>query len=140
MQGGSAELGFNLFRGVGISGVYSAGHTGSIGSSGLPLTFVFEGVGPRYRWHSERRVSVYGEGLVGVATGSDSLFPANGGLVPSASSFAQQIGGGIDYRFNKTIAIRSLDIAYLRSTLPNGTNREQNTLRIGAGIVLRFGY
>jgi len=140
LQGGSAELGFNFAHGFGIAGVYSDAHANSIGNSNVPLTLAFVGVGPRYRWHADRRISAYAEGLVGVATGSDSLFPVNNSLVSSASSYGQQIGGGIDYRVTNAFAIRALDVAYLRTTLPNATNGEQNTLRIGAGLVLRFGH
>jgi len=139
MQGGSAELGFNFYRGIGLAGSYTETHGNSIGNSGLPLTYSLVGVGPRYRWHADRRISVYGEGLVGVASGTDSLFPTSSGLVSSATSFAEQMGVGLDYRVRNAIAIRVIDAAYVRSTLPNGTNNEQNILRIGAGIAFRFG-
>jgi hypothetical protein len=38
LEGGSAELGLNLWYGVGPVSNFTGGHTGSIGSSGVPLT------------------------------------------------------------------------------------------------------
>jgi len=139
MEGGSGELGLNFKRGWGAAVDYTVTHTGSIGSSGIPLTLSVAAVGPRYRWHANHRLSLYGEGLFGSAHGSNSTFPATGGAVFSASSFALQINGGLDYQLTRHFGIRALDVGYLRTTLPNAANNEQNTLRLGAGIVFRFG-
>jgi opacity protein-like surface antigen len=138
LEGGGAELGIALTHGVAIAASFSAAHTDSIGSSGAPLTLSVTAFGPRYRWHSGRRASVYGESLFGVARGTNSVFPTSAGTVSDATSFALQLGGGVDYRLSSRFAVRLLDVGYLRTTLPNGTDNEQNTLRLGAGIDLRF--
>jgi opacity protein-like surface antigen len=138
MEGGSAELAFNLIHGVGVAADYTGTHASSIGNSSVPLTLTVITIGPRYRWHADRRISIYGEGLVGVATGSNSIFPNVSGSITNANSWAWQVGGGLDCRVAPHLAIRALDIGYTHTELPNATNNEQNILRLGAGVALRF--
>jgi hypothetical protein len=138
MQGGSIELGANVGRGWGIAANVTGTHAGSIGTSGIPLSLVTATFGPRYRWHAERRLSLYGEGLVGEANGLRSNFPAAPGAQPEANGLATQLGGGIDYKLSDRFAIRALDAAWSRTQLPNSTDNIQNNLRIGAGVVVRF--
>jgi hypothetical protein len=140
MHGGSVELGTNLWRGWGPVADVTGVHTGSIGASGVPLSLVTMTFGPRYRWHSDRRLSFYGQGLFGEAYGFRSLFPAITGAQTQAHGFATQVGGGIDYQLSDRLAIRVIDAGWLRTELPNSTNNVQNTLRLGAGVVLRFGH
>jgi len=105
----------------------------------VPLSLVNLTVGPRYRWHADRRVSLYGEGLIGEANGLRSLFPTTMGSQPDANGFAAQVGGGLDYRLSDRFAIRALRAAWFQTQLPNGTNNVQNDLRLGAGVLVRFG-
>lgn len=140
MQGGSIELGANVWRGWGIAADLTGVHTGSIGTSGLPLSLVTITFGPRYRWHPDRRLSLYGQGLIGEANGFGGIFPTTTGSRPEANGLAAQVGGGIDYRLSDRLAIRMLDAGWSRTQLPNSTDNVQNTLRLGAGIVLRFGH
>jgi hypothetical protein len=140
MEGGSAEIGVSLVRGLAVVADVTGAHTASTGPSGVPLDLIMLTLGPRYRWHLRRRLSLYGQVLFGEATGSNSLFPTPAGSEPSARSFALQVGGGVDFPIAHRFAIRALDVGYLRSTLPNGTNNVQNTLRLGAGVVWRFGH
>ena len=138
MQGGAVELGANVWHGLGIAANITGTHAGSIGMSGVPLSLVTVTFGPRYRWHAEHRISIYGEGLIGEANGFRSIFPAMAGQQSEANGFASQVGGGIDYKLSDRLAIRALDAAWSRTQLPNSTDNVQNTLRLGAGIVLRF--
>jgi hypothetical protein len=140
MQGGSIELGANLYRGWGIAADVTGTHTGSIGTSGLQLSLVTTTFGPRYRWHADRRLSLYGQGLIGEANSFRSIFPATAGSQSDGNGFAAQVGGGIDYRISYRFAFRVLDAAWLRTQLPNSTDNVQNNLRLGAGVVLRFAH
>jgi hypothetical protein len=140
MQGGSIELGANVWHGWGIAADITGAHASSIGTSGVPLSLVTATFGPRYRWHADRRLSLFGEGLIGEANGFRSIFPTPAGSQPEANGFAAQIGGGIDYKLSDRFAIRVLDAAWSRTQLPNSTDNVQNTLRLGAGFVLRFAH
>jgi hypothetical protein len=140
MQGGSIELGANIGRGWGVAANVTGTHAGSIGASGLPLSQVATTFGPRFRWHADHRLSLYGEGLVGEANGFRSIFPTDRGSQPDANSLATQVGGGMDYKVSGRFAIRAFDVAWSRTQLPNSTDNVQNNLFLGAGVVQRFAH
>ena len=139
MSGGSIELGLNVWKGWGVAADFTGTHTDSIGTSGIPLSLVTTTFGPRYRWHAQRKLSLYGQALVGEANGFRSIFPASAGAQTDANSLALQLGGGLDYRLHGRYALRVLDAGWLRTQLPNATDNVQNTLRLGAGLVVNFG-
>ena len=139
MEGGSIELGANVWRGLGIAANVSGVHTSAVGRTNIPLSLVTVVFGPRYRWHANHRISIYGEGLVGEADGFNSLFPAMTASRARANGFDAQAGGGLDYHLSQHIAIRAIEAAWQHTQLPNGTNDVQTTLRLGAGLVLLFG-
>ena len=136
--GGSAELGVNVYRGLGIAANVTGTHTSSVGTSNIPLSLVTVTFGPRYRLHVARKLSVYGEVLVGEANGFSSIFPATGNSQDSANGLALQLGGGVDYRFGSRYALRLINASYLRTQLPNSADNVENNLQLGAGFVLRF--
>ena len=138
MQGGSIQMGANVWHGWGIAADVTGTHAGSIGSSGVPVSLVTTSFGPRYRWHADRTLSLYGQGLIGEANGFRSVFPAQAGAQSGSNSFALQTGGGIDYKLSDRVALRVLDAAWLRTQLPNSTDNGQNNLRLGAGVVICF--
>jgi peptidoglycan-associated lipoprotein len=139
MQGGSMELATDVWKGFGIAVDITGLHTNSVGSGGVPLSLITATFGPRYRWHPSHRVSLYSQVLTGEANGFDSVFPTPSGVDMSANSLALQMGGGMDYHLSSHLAFRVVDAEWLRTQLPNGTNNIQNTLRLGAGVVFRFG-
>jgi len=140
MQGGSFEVGGPVWRTVDLAANLTGAHASSIGSSGVPLSLVTATVGPRFRWDVHQRWSMYGEGLFGIADGFNSVFPGGAESPTSsrATGFAMQLGGGLDYKVRGRFSLRVLDAAYVRTQLPNGTDDVQNTLRLGAGVVMRF--
>lgn len=138
MQGGSIELGANVWHGWGAAADVSGMHTTSIGNSGIPISLVTTTFGPRYRWHADKQVSLYGEALVGEANAFRSLFPTSFGSQSDANSLALRIGGGADYRITHRLSARG-NTNWLRTQLPNATNNIQNSLSVGAGLAIRFG-
>ncbi len=114
-------------------------HTGNINSSGVGLDLVTSTFGPRYTWSPRYgKLSFYGQGLAGVANGLNSVFPAASGLGTSANGLAAQVGGGIDLRLRRHLALRAIEANWLRTQLPNTTTGVQNNLRLGFGLVFRF--
>ncbi len=72
----------------------------------------------------------FGEFLVGLAhINTGGTFPG-----PSNTSFATALGGGIDYRLFRPVALR-VEGDYLRTSFFNTT---QNNLRLSTGVVIRF--
>jgi uncharacterized RmlC-like cupin family protein len=71
------EISGGTSKGLGIALNVTRSTASSIGSSGIPVSLVTVTAGPRYRWHADHRISVYGEGLVGEADGFRSFFPTS---------------------------------------------------------------
>lgn len=123
--------GLSLAADVGVE------HTGSVGSAPYGLTLTTLTAGPRF-WLPGDRLRIFGQVLLGFAHGSNSEFPENNTLVPSANSFALDLGGGADRSINHRFSVRLLQLDYLRTSLPNTSSNWQNNLRIGIGLTLHF--
>jgi len=138
LNGWGASLGGKLFPHVGIVTDFSS-HYGS-------ETFVSESPnGPLrvnvtgHEWEVlfGPRLSIpignftpFAEGMIGVA------HIHNGGDIPSSSntSFATALGGGLDYRLIRILAVR-LEVDYVGTRF---FDTKQNNLRISPGLVFRF--
>jgi peptidoglycan-associated lipoprotein len=143
-QGGGAELSAMGNHGWGLAANVTGTHATHISPSGVNLTLVTATFGPRFTlWlphhaHSQQRIHLFGEVLVGEAHGMDSVFPSEQGAHANASSLALQMGGGADLTVAHHLAIRLVQASWLRTQLPNATTNVQNNLLFGTGIVFRF--
>jgi outer membrane protein OmpA-like peptidoglycan-associated protein/opacity protein-like surface antigen len=137
MNGGFVFGSFHVTDWLAIEGEFTGGHSSNISPLGQDLTLTTFTGGPRfsYRYH---HLTPYGEALVGGAHGGDSYFPSQNSSTASATSFAFSAGGGLDYMLTPRFSLRAVDVQYLRTSFPNGTNNEQNQLMIGAGLVIKF--
>jgi opacity protein-like surface antigen len=147
-QGGNVQLEGRFWRGLGAVAEVGGLHTANMHGAGVGLDLITASFGPRYtialhdvvarraaRFDANRRVTLYGETLAGVANGLHSVFPATGAAEDSATGFALALGGGINYRLSSRLSVRALEANWLRTTVPNGTDNVQNNLRLGAGLV-----
>jgi peptidoglycan-associated lipoprotein len=118
----------------------SVAHGGKISPGGYDLTLSSFTEGVRYRPFLRTRWSPYGQILVGVAAVSGTLVEGN---TPAANdtpvNFASVVGGGLDYRLRGRWSLRLFEADYFLTTYRNGVNDHQNNLRIGSGVVYRFG-
>jgi peptidoglycan-associated lipoprotein len=135
MQGGAAEVTGNFFHGFGATASVLGLHTANSGG-GVPVNLVVATFGPSYTYR-RRRVGVFAHGMVGEADGFAGVYPQAGGATPSANSLAVQAGGGVDVGVSRHLAVRVVQVDYLRTQLPNSLSNVQNSLRLGVGIVLR---
>jgi len=148
LQGGAIELHHRFYRGLGVVASVEGGHTSGNGVTTTPLNTVTVVFGPRYTISLHKDcIAIFGEGLIGEADGFDSIFPSGNGstLIPtngtitSADGFAAKVGGGFDLRLGHHLAIRPVQLSWLRTQLPNGNTNRQDMLQLGAGLVLRVG-
>ena len=143
-QGGGAELMATFYHGLGIAADVTGTHASNISPSGVDLTMVTATFGPTYTWglprhgKSQREWKIFGESLLGVANGLDSVFPNAAGAQSSSNSLALQVGGGADLDLSRHIAVRVLQADWLRTELPNAASNVQNNLQLGAGIVFQL--
>lgn len=137
MNGGSLDLHGQVWHSWGLAGVLTGDRTGNINVSGVGLSLVTATFGPRYTC-SHGRTAAFGQFLFGFARGFDGVFPSAGSTESKASSLAVQAGGGVDVNLRPHLAVRALEVEWLHTQLPNGYSSDQNDLRLGAGIVVRF--
>ena len=113
-------------------------HGDDIGPLHQSLTLLTYTAGPEVVMHIHR-FEPFAHALIGVGHGSDSYFPSNNSYSTSATSFAFQTGGGLDFNLSHHIGLRLARVQYLHTAFPNGTNNSQNHLFLGAGVVFKFG-
>lgn len=138
LNGWEASLEGKVFPHLGIVTDFS-GHYGSESftelTPGGPTTINVTGhewellFGPRLSF-SVGHWTPFLEGMVGLA------HIHNGGSFPTSAntSFASAVGGGLDYRLIKLLAVR-LEVDYVQTRFFNTT---QDNLRLSPGLVLRF--
>jgi hypothetical protein len=147
LQGGSGDVGFTFYHGLGVALNLTGVHASNIQSSGLELDTVMFAVGPRYTYRLDKSqhhyagkegMALFGEGLFGGKHGFNGVFPSPTGVKGADSSIAFQAGGGVDIGITKTIAIRAVEADYVRSGLANNASGLQHDLRLAAGITFHF--
>ncbi len=138
-QGGGIELSAEAYRGLGVAMSISGARVSNIQGRGVNLTTITDLFGPRYTWTTRsRKIALFGQGLIGEAHGSDSVFPSPQGALTSFNSFALQVGGGVDLRLSKHFAVRTFQADWLRTQFPNASTNVQNDFRLGSGIIFRL--
>ncbi len=123
-----------------LSGVvdFSGIHVNGVQNSGLSLTELIYQVGGRYSIRPLAKAQPFAQVLVGAVHATGGLYPANNVTAGGATNFAMTLGGGVDFPVTSAISLRG-GVAYLLTTLPNGGNNEQGSLRVDGGLVFRFG-
>ena len=139
MQGGGIQAHGLIYRGLGAVADFSGSHRGNIQSSGVALDLITATFGPRYTWQpAHARYSLYGQGLVGIAKGFNSDFPASAGVVSSSQSLAVKLGGGLSIALTPRISLRAVEASWLRTQFPNSSTGVQGSCQLSSGFVLRF--
>jgi hypothetical protein len=142
LKGGSIDLGTDAWHGFGAAARVAGLTISSIGTQGVPLSLLITTFGPRYRHTyapaSKHSLSLYGEALIGEANGFKSIFVATGGAIPSANTFALQIGVGVDYSLGRHFAYRVVEANWTRTQFQNTTTNVQNQMQLSSGVALRF--
>jgi opacity protein-like surface antigen len=163
-NGGSGQFTYDLWHGIGATFEAGAVHNSSLGGGTFDTTIAHFLAGPRYEFHSHGKFMPFAEALFGGAYGTTSAqvtaLPAVGGGLPgfpldpsvpittrvqsSHTNFAMMVGGGLNYKLDKHIAIRPFQVDYylVRRTptvFPGGNDQNVNNLRLAAGVVFLFG-
>jgi hypothetical protein len=150
---------YSLIRNLGITADVSGASLTPIGFSALGFSagtyqhfnnYLF---GPTVSANLGRS-SVFAHALFGEARsslGAGVGFPIIGGIstsLTSSSAFAMAFGGGIDFGLTRHLAIRAVQVDYIRTQfnatdalttgLSSSLGNRQNSFRYSTGIVLRF--
>jgi peptidoglycan-associated lipoprotein len=139
MNGGAGWFAHYFSSSFALVGEVGAVHAGHVNGSASDFTLTSFLAGPRYSRHIVSRVSPFAEALLGGAHASGGLTPVASGLAGSANAFALGLGGGLDLELSRRWALRPLQLDYFLTRFNNGSNDHQNNLRVGVGMVYRFG-
>ncbi len=137
MNGGDVAGSFRLTHGLSVAAQFTGGHASHISTLGQDLTLTTYTFGPRYTF-AHKRFAPFGEALFGAAHASDSYFPQGATYSATATSFAFDLGGGLDVEVNRRFAVQAVQAQYLRTGFPNGSTNQENHLMIGAGVVVKL--
>ena len=131
-HGGGGSAAWNATSYLGVVGEFSGCKVTGLpsGASAYTVSYLF---GPRLTYRASGNFEPFGEALFGGVRLS--------GAGASQNAFAFAIGGGADYKFSRSVAIRLAQFDYLYTKFNEGTGapQHQNNFRVQAGIVFRFG-
>ena len=137
--GGAGSFTYNVSRWVGLtdesSWLHYTRNVSGTSSNGDLSTFL---AGPRLNLRKFDYFVPFAEFLVGVAHGGPPMTGAS-----SQNSLAVAAGGGVDLAVTKYVAWRFAQIDYLMTSFTGpsqGASGRQNNLRLGTGIVVRWGF
>ena len=92
--------------------------------------------GPRISYRKSSRVTPFAHALFGVSTLKTETNEFGPVLSFSDSSFAMALGGGLDVRISDRLAVRAVQLEFLRTRFFEET---QHKGRLSFGLVVRFG-
>jgi opacity protein-like surface antigen len=172
LNGGDAQFVYNFHRSIGLVLDVGAVHAGSVfgivnstNSSGVDHTLVNFVLGPRYTFTRHSRWMPFAQALFGGARASSStdvtvlqggiIWPPPGLIVPPGAlqpvdatlraertGFGMLIGGGLDIKVSKHVALRPIGVDYYLARLPSfvtGSDTNKNHFRYSAGVNFLFG-
>jgi len=126
----------NLSKSFGLvadfSGHYGSELDGPIFVDEDAHSFLF---GPRFS-HRGKRLTPFAYALFGVTRFHESATISGQRLSDADTGFSSALGGGLDVKVSKHVAIRAFQIDYFR---PNFFGEAHNRGRLAFGIVFRFG-
>lgn len=142
-KGSGVDAAMTFWKGFGVAATLNGDHAGNY-IAHFDQNKVSFLVGPRYTFlawrahggsENQRRVQLFGQGLVGVAHGFNTLY-SNGET--SANQFAFQAGGGMNFYFTRKFGIRPIDLEFVHTQIGATGFSNQNNFRIGTGVTWHF--
>ena len=134
LNGGFGAASVALSHGWSAVTDLSAAHAGNISNTTQSVTIFNYLFGPRYTLRrSSKRFTPYGQFLIGGTHEYSNYAP-----VASTNAFAFSLGGSVNTRLSRHIGLNLIEVDWVHSLLPNGSNDRQNDLRVNTGIILRF--
>lgn len=95
--------------------------------------------GPKYAIRTHEKVTPFVQALFGGVHEKTSVSISGIGGSASDSAFAMALGGGLDVKATSNVAIRLVQAEYVLTKFNDGDNNRQNSVRLSAGVVFRFG-
>lgn len=157
-NGGIGQIQYNFNKNFAIAGDIGGYHNGNINNFELDTTAWSYLFGPKIMAHKAGRLSPFIETLFGGTHAARSFaVPAGSGITPntgngrfanSQDAFAMAIGGGLDAKLGRHVALRPIQLDYFLTRFQPlffgnlgefNRDRNQNNLRYSAGLDFMFG-
>jgi peptidoglycan-associated lipoprotein len=139
LNGGGAWFAYDFSPSLAVVGEVGGQYSSHINGTTADLTLTSFLAGPRYSRHVGKRMTPFGQILLGAAHANSALTPSTSGLAASANAFAMAAGGGMDVELTRSWTLRLVQLDYYLTRFNNGSNDHQNNLRVGTGIAFHFG-
>lgn len=142
LQGGGVDAAVTWRKGLGLASSFSGSHATNV-TSAVDVNKISYSAGPRYTYSAwgrpdgaatKLRYQFFVQGLIGGAHGFDSVYPASSSTTSSATAFALEAGGGLNYYLTEKFGVRLFEVDYVRTALPNNADDVQNDLRLAFGV------
>ena len=133
MYGANVQAAVVHHTGLALLVDYGRTSANSINGGGHDLTLSTYMGGVRYSPLMEKKLSPYGQVLLGAGHTS-----SNYAIDSDASRFAAAVGGGLNMKLSRRFDLRLVEADYLLTRIPNAANEIQNQLRLSSGLVYRF--
>jgi outer membrane immunogenic protein len=134
LHGGDASVAFTVAGQLSLVGEAGVNQTANISGTGLDATISTFMAGPRVSPLPFGRFQPSFQVLLVAARASGSAFSAIGNPI----GFAVAPGVRLDYLLSSRIYLRLLEADYHFSTYRQNVNDHEKSVRIGAGLVVRF--
>lgn len=142
-KGGGVDVAVTFWKGLGIAATMTGDHASDIlpSTDESKISFL---VGPRYTFTAwkghasaadQRRLQLFGQGLVGDAYGFNTRFS---NASTSANELAIQTGGGLNFYFTKKFGIRPIEAEFVRTQIGTTGFSTQNDMRLASGVTYHF--
>ena len=147
LRGASTEIAYAPWKGLG----FVAGGSGNAGTNlrgAVDIHTVTFFVGPRYTYNIghisptawNRKGSLFVQGKFGYAFATSGQYPVKGVLTGNASSLDLEAGGGVNLHIYHRFDLRLVECDLVHTSLPNGADNVQNSVRFATGINFHIGY
>jgi outer membrane immunogenic protein len=144
LQGIGLDAALSLRNSIGIAAGFNTGRAPNV-TSGINVEKVQYLAGPRYTFTAHgksaeprTRLQLFGQALFGGVHAYNGAYPSPTGLNKTASSYAIEVGGGVNLLFAHGFGLRLVEADYVRNALPNNFSNTQNDTRIAVGVSWRF--
>lgn len=143
-NGGTGSLTFNVTNSLGIVGEIGGYNSSTISSAGgTDISYASFLFGPRYNFRKWPTLTPYVQTLFGGVKGNRELYLGGNTSYPlintDATAFAWTVGGGLDAKVTKHLAIRVFQAEYFMTDWNSFGAGRQKSFRIETGLVWRFG-
>ena len=135
MTGGGFQVNRSFSTAWGAVAEVYYGRAGAINGTDEQLSIFNYVLGPRYSYRTSTRYTPYAQALAGASKVGSNYFA----YTSNNTYLAVQAGAGVEMYYKPSLALVPLEANWVHSTALNGVNKRQNNLRVGIGVIYRFG-